>query len=149
MPSVLVVVGWFIVNKTQANRERRKQLRDTVSNLQDALTELEKGAIKYHTSTRQRTHEMEIITTLGRFEILCSTLPRYAGKGRFLKACPPSAVTVSAEAIQKFRQALTLSHFADEHFVALSEDDELIAEIQGSCSLVYTALENVRIAALD
>ena len=149
LPAGLVVAGWFIVNKTQANRERRKQLREAVGDLQESLSELEKVAISYHSAARLPALEREIVSKLGRFEKACSAIPRYVNSQRFWRACPPASVEVDARSIQQLRKAITLNHFADEHTGALDDQDELIQEIDLAATVVQERLEDVRIAALD
>ena len=149
LPAGLVVAGWFIVNKTQANRERRKQLREAVGDLQESLSELEKVAISYHSAARLPALEREILSKLGRFEKACSAIPRYVNSQRFWRACSPESVEVDARSIQQLRKAITLNHFADEHFGALDDQDELIQEIDLAATVVQERLEDVRIAALD
>jgi hypothetical protein len=149
LSSVLVVLGWIIVNKTQANRERRKQLREAIADLQNGLSEIEKRAIEYHSTERQETVEREIMSTLGRFEKACAALPRYVSSQRFWRACDIKKVTVNGELVQAFRKAVTLSHFADEHSGAINIQDEFIQEIEVAASNLQESLDEIRIAALD
>jgi len=149
LSAVLVVAGWIIVNKTQANRERRKQLREAVTDLQDRLSKIEQKAIEYHSTERQDSVEREVMSTLGRFEKACAALPRYVSSQRIWRACDASKVTVDGKLVQAFRKAVTLSHFADEHSGALNVQDEFIQEIELAATNLHEFLDEVRIAALD
>jgi hypothetical protein len=149
VPAILVIAGWFIVNKTQANRERRKHLRDAAAELQDKLWEIEKITIEYHSTSRQRALEREIVAKLGRFEKGCAALPRFVASQRFWPACKKDNVKIDAKAIQQFRKALTLRHFYDEHTDALDDGDDLIQLIEVACTEVNQSIDDVRIAALD
>lgn len=147
--AILVITGWVIVNKLQANRERRKQIRDQVANLREQLAEIENIAISYHTKDRDNSLERELITKLGRFEKSCSSLTKYGGNGWLFSAMNRKHLVVNAEAIQKLRQSMTLEHFYDEHLSAVTQDHEIVQGIQAAADVAYEALEYCRLAALD
>jgi hypothetical protein len=148
--AALVIIGWIIVHKAQSNRERRKQIREYVSNLCDDLTELESLAIGYHTSAREEAKEQEIISKLGRLEKACSTLPRFIESQKFLfKAVKPEKLKIDGKRMQVLRQAMTLNHFGDEHTGALGHQDDFILNLELAAVEVREALEGVRIDSLD
>lgn len=147
--AVMVVVGWYVVHKAQANRERRKQIREYVTDLRDDLANLEKLVFDYHTSERDVAKEHEIISKLGRFERACSTLPRFIYSQRFLKAVPLEKLNVDAKCMQELRKAMTLQHFADEHLSAIDVHHALIQQMESTAVDMQEALERVRIEALD
>lgn len=148
--AVLVVAGWFVVNKAQGNRERRKQIREYVANLCKDLATLEALAIEYHTSARAEAKEQQIISNLGRFEKACGLLPRFLESQKYwYKAVPPVKLKVDSHRIQVMRKAMTLDHFGDEHIVALGHQDEFIAALKLAMEEVQESLEAVRINALD
>jgi hypothetical protein len=148
--AVLVVVGWFVVNKAQSNRERRKQIREHVSSLCSDLDDLEALAIGYHTSIREEAKEQEIISKLGRIEKACSMLPRFLKSQKYLfKAVQPEKLKVEGRCIQVLRKAMTLNHFGDEHTAALGHQDDYILNLELAAVEMRDALESVRIDALD
>jgi hypothetical protein len=147
--AVVVIIGWIVVNKAQANRERRKQIREYVAGLRSDLDALEKLVIGYHTSEREMPTEREIISRLGRFEKACSSLPRFLNSKSLIKAIKQDQLKVNDEHLQKLRKAMTLNHFADEHSGARSAQDELIQGVELAAEVVQEDLECVRIAALD
>lgn len=148
--SLLVVLGWFVVNKTQANRERRKQIREFVGMLIDILAELEISIIEYHTKKRDETLEQTLISRLTRFEKACARLPNFlSNQWPFLKAAKVNRVKVDPYLIQEMRKAMTLKHFLDEHDRPLPRSDPLILEIQNTTDVVQDSLESVRLASLD
>lgn len=147
--AVFVVVGWYVVNKAQGNRERRKQIREYVSDLCDDLEDLEASTIDYHTDEREEAKEQEIISKLGRFEKACSTLPRFLESQKYLKAVPPEKLKIDGRRLQVLRKAMTLNHFGDEHTGALRRQDPFIQEIELATVEMQEALECVRIDSLD
>ena len=148
--AVLVVVGWIVVNKAQSNRERRKQIREYISDLCDDLGELEALAIGYHTAIRQEAKEQEIISKLGRLEKACSMLPRFLESQKYLfKAVRPEKLKMDGRCMQVLRKAMTLNHFGDEHTAALGRQDEYILNLELAAMEMREALECVRIDALD
>lgn len=147
--AVLVVIGWFVVNKAQSNRERRKQIREHVVDLCDDLAELEALAIGYHTTPREETKEQEIISKLGRLEKACSMLPRFLESQKFFKAVHPMKLAMDGSRMQVLRKAMTLNHFGDEHTEGLGRQDDYILTLELAAVEMRDALECVRIDALD
>jgi hypothetical protein len=149
LSAVLVVAGWYIVNKAQANRERRKQIREFASGLSKDLSDLEAVVIKYHTDPRDKSGERQIISKLTRFETACGILPKFVENQRFFKATPSQNLIVSGLVIQQMRKAMTLKHFYDEHSEPLDDSDQLIQGILASTDKVQETLTDVRLASLD
>lgn len=147
--AVLVVAGWFVVNKAQANRERRKQIREYVADLRDKLEDLEKLVISYHTEKRDEAKEQEIISKLGRFEKSCSSMPRFLASQKLFKAAPIAALNVDPQGLQVLRKAMTLKHFADEHCEIVKMQDSLIQQIELAACNVHDSLDDLRILVLD
>jgi hypothetical protein len=148
--AILVIIGWVVVHKAQSNRERRKQIRDRVSDLCADLTEIENLSIGYHTSDREEAKEQEIISKLGRLEKACSTLPRFIESQKLLfKAVDVEKLKINAKCIQVLRQTMTLDHFGDEHTGALGHQDDFILNLKLAAEDLHEELEGVRIASLD
>lgn len=147
--AVIVVAGWYVVNKVQSNRERRKQIREYVSDLCDDLEELETLTIGYHTTTREVAKEQKIISKLGRFEKACFALPRFLQSQKYWKAVPPEKLKIDGQRVQVLRKAMTLNHFGDEHTEVLSHQDAHIQNLELASVEMHEALERVRIDSLD
>ena len=148
--ALLVVVGWIVVNKAQSNRERRKQIREYVSNLCVNLGALEVMAIGYHTAIREEAKEQEIISKLGRLEKGCSTLPRFITSQKYLfKAVEAKKLKMDGRCLQVLRKAITLNHFGDEHTAALGRQDDFILNLELASNEMREALDCVLIDALD
>lgn len=146
---ILVIIGWFVVTKTQANRERRKQIREFASGLLDRLDELEVLVVEYHTAERNRSKEHEIISKLTRFEKACGSVQDFVAGQCFFPAVKKSLLDIDAKKIRLLRSAMTLSHFSDEHSGALPHDSMLIQELELAACTVIDELERIRIVALD
>lgn len=147
--ALLVIAGWAVLNKAQANRERRKQIREHVTGLRNDLDTLEKMTIDYHTATREMAAEQRVISRLGRFEKACGLLPRLLSSQTFFRAMDAKVLSIDPEHLKELSQAMTLKHFADEHTNALTVQDELVQRIEMASEKVHEDLEFVRISALD
>lgn len=147
--AVLVISGWFVINKAQANRERRKQIREFLTELIKNLAELEESVINYHTKPREASVEQALIDRLARFERACGLPPQFVASQRFLKAVPPKNLKVDPSVIQRMRKAMTLKHFSDEHTEQVDRGDPLIREIVDATDEVREKLEEVRLVSLD
>lgn len=147
--ATVVVAGWYVVHRVQANRERRKHIREYVAALCDDLEVLEALAISYHTHNREVAKEQELISKLGRFEKACFTLPHFLESQKFFKAVPEEKLKIDAQLVQVLRKAMTLNHFGDEHTSALNDQDPFIQEIGLATVDMLDALERVRIDSLD
>lgn len=147
--AVLVIVGWYVVNKAQSNRERRKQIREYVADLRKDLEVLELLVIGYHTNNRDEIKEQEIISKLGRFEKACSTLPRFLNSQKFIKAVQPGTLNISGPCLQTLRKTMTLNHFGDEHAEALNRQSEFIENFELAADDVQNEFERIRIDSLD
>lgn len=147
--ALMVVLGWYVVNKAQANRERRKQIREHIGDLQDELAALEESAIEYHTTERDLAKEHRVLYRLGRFEKSCSDLPRFVKSQRRFKAVPLSCLEIDETKISALNRSVTLAHFADEHDGSVLMGDQLVCELEGAVVEVHNVLENVRVHALD
>ncbi len=147
--ATLVVIGWYVVYKTQGNRERRKQIREYLAVLTKDLADLESLVIGYHTKERDQLNEQAIISKLSRFERGCETLPRFLLGQKIFRAIESESLKIDTFLIQQLRKSMTLRHFADEHLEKLSYRDEVIQEIELAATNLQAALEVVRIAALD
>lgn len=151
IPAVLVIAGWIIVYKTQANRERRKSLRDLVAGLFKDLHELEVEFIKYHTSDRDQALEYPLLAKLNRFEKSCNNIPNYfSSQWRiFVRAGNPKKVEIDLGILRGFKESLTLKHWMDEHTGKIERDNKVISDISISSEVLAERLEKIRIYILD
>lgn len=147
--SLLVIIGWLVVNKTQGNRERRKQIREHATKLKDYLDDLEEIVISYHTSKRDEAKEHSIISKLSRLEKSCQNTPNLLNGQKIFKAVNEKKLRIDPSLIQKLRKALTLNHFAGEHTNELDFNDNIIQEIELAAINLKDAIEALQVYALD
>ncbi len=60
----LVIAGWWLVNRQNNIREKRKETRTLLDKIKSLLDDLEKQAIKYHTSPQSDDLAFEIKRSL-------------------------------------------------------------------------------------
>ncbi|MFM6965843.1 MAG: hypothetical protein ACKOWD_01475 [Rhodoferax sp.] len=147
--AILVVAGWFVVNKAQANRERRKQIREFASGLIKDLSEIERAAIQYHVEKRDKKEESLILTRLTRLEKACGIFPEFLNSQRVIKAVKIERLHVDSNLLRQMHKAITLEHFLDEHTQPIDIDSVQIQKIGLAVSDVQDAIEAVRLASLD
>jgi hypothetical protein len=112
---ISVGVGWFVVHKLSAARDRDKARRDllvkTADNLNDDAGKLISVARDYHTKSRDRTLEDNIKMTLQDISVRTNLLSDISPEAKELASC--------RSAILAFKKAITATHFEDEHDVML------------------------------
>lgn len=149
LSSLLVITGWLVVNKTQGNRERRKQIREHATKLKNYLEDLEELVISYHTNERDEAKEHSIISKLSRLEKSCQNTPNLLNGQKFFKAADEKLLRIDPSLIQKLRKSLTLNHFADEHINKLDFNNEAIQEIELAAINLKDSIDALQIYALD
>ena len=128
IPWALVVGGWWIVNKQNNFRERRKETRAILNQLLDDLDAIEKQAFSYHTAK-------EALIELGRdIKISLSRISKDVARHDLL----PSG---KRHPIVKLRQAITLKNFDTDCFQTQNVNCELLDEISATKDDLIDALE--------
>jgi len=125
---VLIVGGWWIVNKQNNFREKRKETRATLNQLLDDLDAIEKQAYDYHKA-------LEAPTELGRdLKLALSRISKNVARQDLLPHGQRHPIT-------KLRQAITLDNFDTDHFVTQTSDSEILAGISANKDDLVDALE--------
>lgn len=110
-----VAVGWFVVHKLSAARDRDKARRDLLVKAADSLSEdagkLLATAREYHTKARERSTEDVIKMSLQDMSIRTNLLSDISPEAKELASC--------RSAILNFKKAVTSTHFEDEHISCL------------------------------
>lgn len=108
---VSIAVGWVVVHKLSAARDRDKARRDLLIKAADGLTDdaskLLTMAREYHTKNRDYAAEDMIKMSLQDMSIRTNLLSDISLEANELASC--------RSAILGFKQAITSTHFEDEH----------------------------------
>lgn len=116
---MLVIAGWWLVNRQNNIREKRKEIRTLIDKLQVYLDEVETLAIKYHTNQESSDLAFELKRSLN--QKLRSKLDILKLRTLDVNKCYPL--------LKKFRQAVTLNNFDTSSFKPQSMSDTLITNI--------------------
>jgi len=81
LPSLLVVIGWIIVNHQNNKRETRKECRSLIDDAKAAVIDVAAKAVLYHTEAKKEL-SVEILAAIDALEIECERLPNW------VKGCP-------------------------------------------------------------
>jgi len=123
--SLLVIGGWYIVNKLSVTRDMDKSRRDMVAKSADSLIEAASKILtkarEYHLEDRNESKEIELKMELqdcsqriNELDIICSD---------------KSIITRSRSCFTELRKAITLEHFEDEHTQPLTNKDLQLQKI--------------------
>jgi len=117
---LLVIIGWYFVDRTNNRRETRKELRAALSELQAFLDQIENDAVSYHTSREPNN-------------ILSSQLKRD------LHRRLPTKITVMdsrgytttklVQPVVEFRKSITFENFDTSKFRQQTISDPIIRRI--------------------
>lgn len=112
---VSVALGWYVVHKLSAGRDRDKARRDLLVKAADGLNEdvgkLLGIARDYHTKLRDRAAEDTIKMTLQDISARTNLLSDISFEAAELASC--------RKGILAFKKAITATHFEDEHDATL------------------------------
>lgn len=108
-----VIVGWIVVNWQNNNREERKEVRSSLSEVLDEITKLEDNAVEYHTSASRSTTIEKNITKL---------ITRLSSKVRHLRLESGKLNKLFI----RFKQAITLDNFETRRFITQGQDSEIL-----------------------
>jgi hypothetical protein len=131
VPWILVIVGWWIADKTANERECRKEMRSLLDVLIKVASETEDRARAYHVEARRPglEKEAEIKAGFARLSsILATANDRKLCEARYFGGAPPSASLLRSRVFQ-FRQAATLNNFESSSFVQQAASSDLLSEI--------------------
>lgn len=110
-----IVIGWIVVHKLSAARDRDKARREMLAKAADGLSDdvgkLLITARDYHTQARDRRIEDQIKMTLQDISIRTSTLYQISTDTKELAACRSSILSM--------KKAISFVHFEDEHTVPI------------------------------
>jgi hypothetical protein len=116
---VLVFAGWWIINHQTNLREKRKEIRSIIDNLQTLLEQIETQAIEYHTSNTPTDLAFHLKRSLS--QRLQQHLSILKLRGLDVSTC--------YSFLKQLRRAVTLSNFDSSTFERQSISSPLIKDI--------------------
>lgn len=127
--AIIVVIGWVVVNKLSATREKDKSRKDiiikSIDSICDSIDKLFEISRDYHSrSTRDHQAEIKIKMLLQDYSLRVASLKDLTGYVPTYIECQDDVL--------RFRQAITSSHFEDEHTNAEELNSEIFQKIAES-----------------
>jgi hypothetical protein len=114
-----VIAGWWLVNRQNNIREKRKEIRTLIDKTQSFLDELESQAIKYHTSDHSDELAFQLKRSLNKK--IHNRLAILKLRNLDIEKCYPC--------LKQFRQSVTLENFDTADFALRNISDDLIKNI--------------------
>ena len=120
-----VGLGWYVVHRLSAQRDRdkarREMLAKSADGLTDALLVILSDARDYHLKDRDRKLELKLKMSLQDLAMRVQGLSDICTDEKELAAC--------RAAVAALRRAVTGLHFEDEHFNPLPDSDRQLEDI--------------------
>jgi len=129
---VIVIAGWWLVNRQNNIREKRKEIRTLLDKIQSLLDEIESQAIQYHTSQQPSDLAFQLKRSLN--QKLHNRLDILKLRSLNVNNCYPL--------LKQFRQAVTLKNFDTSSFKPQNISDDLIKNIWLAKDKLSHELEN-------
>ncbi len=124
--ATVIVVGWIVVHRLSARRDRDRDKREliitTLNGLTSELNELLSLARAYHTGKRDVGVENKIKMTIADVAQCLAGLFTLVSRNKEQM----NSLTVCRGAISGIRKSITGSHFEDEHTAPLRPDDSIL-----------------------
>lgn len=127
---LLVILGWFIINRQNNIRETRKEIRAALNQFYDVLNEIEDDAVTYHSGGAGDP-------------VLSRRIKRRLGQlhGRAGLALGSTIECSCSREIWLFRQAVTLENFDTAAHKMLPASDPIFEEITATKERLVQTLE--------
>lgn len=126
---LIVVVGWWIVDRQNNRRETRKEKRAKLDRVQKDIVELETAACAYHTGLdHSESSAREIVVSI----------QRISNDVMGLSLLDP---TTENDALISMRRSITLRNFDLSTHKPLDPSSTLIREVSDSAQALMTILE--------
>jgi hypothetical protein len=123
--SIVVAIGWLVVHRFSAAREKDKAQREMLADAADVLTEMASDVLldarRYHVTKRDPDLELKLKMTLQDMATRTSGLSEVSEDVATLSAC--------RSAVQGLRRSITGRHFEDEHDDQLDDRSTQLEEI--------------------
>lgn len=115
LPALTIIVGWYVVHRLSATRDRDKARREMIAKALDGIAEslatIHDTARKYHLEERDQAEELHLKNALQDFSMCLVGLANVCAEKEALARCNRDAGAL--------RRAITGEHFEDEHELPL------------------------------
>ena len=139
---LIAIGGWIATHYLSRRRDKENfRLESLKADLKEASNLLElitNCSYIYHTKRRDEILELKLISLLNRLSYRLQNLP--VGPD----PAANRAVENSLDLFIRFKQAITESHFFDEHIGPLNKDDDILVEINIKSSELEQCLFEIR-----
>lgn len=129
-PSLLVIVGWIIVNEQNNSRESRKEERSRVDAFKKSLNELELLAFDHHIKGQDPTRTLQIRRSIS----------RVSSEMQMLQNCGMK-LSHRGALVAALRQSITLKNFDTSSYVVQQMDSEILSDIGVAIDKLTVAAE--------
>lgn len=123
--ALVVALGWYVVDRLSAGRDRDRARREAVikaaDELSGAISKLLADARAYHSAIRNINAELLIKLLTQDISLQLSALSEIVSNTSLLAQCRSKVVTL--------RRTITGKHFEDEHLEPLMDGDQQHQEI--------------------
>lgn len=127
---LIVVAGWFVVNRHQNIRERRKETRAQLDQVNALIKNLEDLSIKYHTNP---AHDEDLARNIKR---LLALIRKFTYRTSILEAIELNKIIIN------LRKSVTYKNFDNgDHHIQVAEDGDIVDNICNSCDEYIDTLE--------
>lgn len=128
----LVLLGWFVVYRSELANERRKERREAVTQLINEVKEIERHGIEFHSSEKYMADASDSLTwRIGRLN-------------RCFQRPPFRALDIPLPLMVRFKKAFTLNNTDSSSFVSQTYHGELIVGMRKITDEMIEKIEAAR-----
>lgn len=135
----LVIVGWVVAHSFAKSRDSQAALdsgvRELIEETKELVEQVRDLATTYHVQPRDATCERELLFRLKQLSIRLLTICRIAAPHKPL----------IDRAMKELRQAISRSHFADEHLGPIERNDQLLLNVESALFVLLQRLDSAYI----
>ncbi|KAA0011175.1 hypothetical protein F0A17_13700 [Billgrantia pellis] len=128
---ILILGGWFVVNKQNNSRELRKELRSVLDAVRVDILDLSAESVKYHTEQPGKDEDYNIVMKFKRINRRVNRLPlSLHDRNNILNL------------IFLFKKAVTLRNFETSKYERQAKNSQLVGEIEHAVEEVLDEIEH-------
>jgi len=118
--SIAIVIGWGVISYQNSCLQTRKEIRARIDSIQDRVEQLERRAIKFHTTSYEAYLGQEIRISI----------QRIANEITLLQIAIPNDFS---QEVRMLRQSMTLKNFDQSTHKPLQQNSRVISLIAEAC----------------